>query len=121
MGFTLGFTLGFQSPKLFLNIEKQSSWLIKEVEKSGNMQDISNVALSFAIVGLASEEIFGSMCKIVPNLIEEGNPQQIINICYAFAVLDLANKFGKEFRLLWAKSINLNPNVLQVEQRRQLF
>jgi hypothetical protein len=112
---------GFESPTLFLNIEKKSSWLIKEAEKSGKMQHLSSVALSFAVVGLASEEIFGSLCKIVPNLIENGNPQVIINICYAFAVLDLAKKYGKEFRLLWAKAISMDPTVLPVEQRSQLF
>jgi hypothetical protein len=112
---------GFQSPKLFLNIEKQSSWLIKEAEKSGNMQHVSSVALSFAIVGLASEVIFGSLWKIVPNLIEEGNAQAIINICYAFAVLDLANEYEKEFRLLWAKAISFDPKLLPREARRQLL
>ncbi len=85
------------------------------------MQGISNVALSFAIVGLASEETFGSLCKIVHNLIEEGNPQHIINICYAFAVLDLAKKYGKEFQLLWAKAFSLDPKVSPVEQRGNFF
>jgi hypothetical protein len=109
------------SPNLFLNIEKQSSLLIKEAEKSGKMRPISNVALSFAIVGMASEEVFGSLCKIVPNLIKKGNPQDIINVCYAFAVLDLAKKYGNEFRLLWAKAISLDSENLPREARWQLF
>jgi hypothetical protein len=109
-------TLGIQLPKLNLNIEKQFSCLVKAAEKSGNMQSKSSLALSFAIVGSASEEIFGSLCKIVPNLIEEGNPQDIINICYSFAVLDhLSKKYRKEFRLLWAKAISLDPKVLPRE------
>jgi hypothetical protein len=85
--------LGVLLANLFLNIEKTSSQLIKKAEKSGNVQQVSNVALSFAIIDLVSEEIFGSLRKVVPNLIEEGPPQHIINICYSLAVLDLAKKY----------------------------
>ncbi len=59
--------------------------------------------------------------KNCPQPFEEGNPQHLINICFSFAVLDLAKKYGKEFQLLWAKAISLDPNFLPREARWQLF
>jgi hypothetical protein len=115
--------MGFQSPKLFSEIEKQSAWIVKEAGKSGNMQGIATIAFSFATLGYASEEIFGSLRvgQLVPKLIEESNPQAVVNICFSFAILDLANNHETEFRLLWAKAISLDRNVLPLEGRRQLF
>jgi hypothetical protein len=79
-------------------------------------------ALAFATLGYHhSEGLFGSFCKIIPELIKEGNQQHIINVCYAFAISDLTGKYEKEFRQLWAVVVGFDSKMVTAEGSRQLF
>jgi hypothetical protein len=52
-------TLGLHSPKLFAEIEKHSTWLVKE----GNPQEVANTAWACTTLGLHSPKLFAKIDK----------------------------------------------------------
>jgi hypothetical protein len=77
-------TLGFQSPRLFSEIERRASWLVEE----GNPQNIANTAWAFATLGVQSPTLFSEIDRRAFWLVEEGNPQAVANTAWACATLD---------------------------------
>jgi len=86
-------TLGHDAPKLFAEIEQQSSWLVKK----GNPQDISNTAWAFATLGYDAPKLFAEIEQQSSWLVNEGNPQAVANTAWAFATLghDAPNLFAE--------------------------
>ena len=75
--------LGFESPNLFAEIERQSIWLIEE----GDPQGVANMAWAFATLGFEAPNLFAEIEKRSKWLVEEGTPQAVANTAWACATL----------------------------------
>jgi hypothetical protein len=76
-------TLGFQSPKLFSEIERRASWLVKE----GTPQAVANTAWACATLGFQSPRLFSEIERRASWLVEDGKEQEVANTAWACATL----------------------------------